>query len=199
VTNADDLVDPKESSAPDAHLFLVEVTNSAKPIALVDSDAVTLVVSLHAMAAFPRLTPCRCWSMSVAGISSPSWIPAPLTTTCHGLTDHIAISISVERFSCYAIALGCSHKGSVHARQLHDGTANLKVSSSTKKASLLLKLDITKTFDSIFWPFLIDVMKHFGFGQIWRDIICRLVSSSSTQVLLNGFPGNCIKHQRALR
>jgi hypothetical protein len=137
--------------------------------------------------------------MSVAGISSPSWIPAPLTITCHGLTDHVAISFSVERFSCYAIALGCSRKGSVHARQLHDGATNLKVSSSTKKVSLLLKLDITKTFDSVFWPFLIDVMKHFGFGQIWRDIICGLLSSSSTQVLLNGFPGNCIKHQRALR
>jgi hypothetical protein len=53
VTNADDLVDPKESSAPNAHLFFVEVTNSAKPVALVDFDAVTLVVSLHAMAGLP--------------------------------------------------------------------------------------------------------------------------------------------------
>jgi hypothetical protein len=35
-----------------------------------------------------------------------------------------------------------------------------------KKASLLFKLDITKAFDSISWPFLIDVMKHLGFGQI---------------------------------
>ena len=40
-----------------------------------------------------------------------------------------------------------------------------------KKASLLFKLDITKAFDSVSWPFLIDVMKHHGFGQIWRDII----------------------------
>jgi hypothetical protein len=59
----------------------------------------------------------------------------------------------------------------------------------------LLKLDITKAFDSVLWPFLIDVMKHFGFGQIWRDIIC----GSSTQVLLNGFPWKCIKHRRGLR
>jgi hypothetical protein len=42
-------------------------------------------------------------------------------------------------------------------------------------------------------------MEHFGFGQIWRDIICGLLSYSSTQVLLNGFPGNDIKHQRGLR
>jgi hypothetical protein len=35
-----------------------------------------------------------------------------------------------------------------------------------RKASLLLKLDINKVFDSVSWPFLIDVMKYFGFGQI---------------------------------
>jgi hypothetical protein len=67
-----------------------------------------------------------------------------------------------------------------------------------KKASLLFKLDITKAFDLVSWPFLIDVMEHFGFGQIWRDIICGLLSSSSTQVLLNGFPGNGTKHRRGL-
>lgn len=68
-----------------------------------------------------------------------------------------------------------------------------------KKASLLFKVDITKAFNSVSWPFLIDVMKHLGFGQIWRDIIYGLLSSSSTQVLLNGFPGKCIIHQRGLR
>jgi hypothetical protein len=61
-----------------------------------------------------------------------------------------------------------------------------------KKACLLLKLDITKAFDSVSWPFLIEVMKQLGFGQIWRDIICGLLAYSSTQVLLNGFPGKHI-------
>jgi hypothetical protein len=67
------------------------------------------------------------------------------------------------------------------------------------KATLLFKLNITKAFDSVSWPFLIDVMKQMGFGQIWRDIICGLLASSSTQVLMNGFPGMHIKHRRGLR
>lgn len=58
-----------------------------------------------------------------------------------------------------------------------------------KQPRLLLKLDISKAFDSVAWPFLIEVLKHLGFGQIWRDIISRLLASSSTQMLLNGIPG----------
>jgi hypothetical protein len=69
---------------------------------------------------------------------------------------------------------------------------------SQNKARLLFKLDITKAFDSVSWPFLIEVMKQMGFGDIWRDIISGLLSSSSTQVLLNGCPGpgNKIQHRR---
>jgi hypothetical protein len=68
-----------------------------------------------------------------------------------------------------------------------------------KKASVFLKLDITKAFDSVSWPFLIEVLKQLGFGQIWRDIICGLLASSSTQVLLNGYPERRIIHRRGLQ
>ena len=68
-----------------------------------------------------------------------------------------------------------------------------------KQPRILLKLDISKAFDSVSWPFLFEVLQHLGFGQIWRDIICGLLSSSSTQVLLNGIPGKYISHRRGLR
>ena len=68
-----------------------------------------------------------------------------------------------------------------------------------KQPRILLKLDISKAFDSVAWPFLLEVMEHLGFGQIWRDIISGLLCSSSTQVLLNGIPGERITHRRGLR
>ena len=42
------------------------------------------------------------------------------------------------------------------------------------------------------------MLQQLGFGQIWRDIICGLLSTSSTQVLLNGIPGEHISHRRGL-
>jgi mannosylglycoprotein endo-beta-mannosidase len=63
-----------------------------------------------------------------------------------------------------------------------------------KLPRILLKLDISKAFDSVSWPFLLKVMQQLGFGQIWRDIISGLLSTSSTQVLVNGVPGDHILH-----
>jgi hypothetical protein len=37
-----------------------------------------------------------------------------------------------------------------------------------------------------------------GFGLIWREIICRLLASSTTQVMLNGLRGDVIVHRRGL-
>ena len=64
-----------------------------------------------------------------------------------------------------------------------------------KQARILMKLDINKAFNSVSWPFLLEVLKQLGFGIIWRDIISGLLATSSTQVLLNGSPGEKIHHQ----
>ena len=68
-----------------------------------------------------------------------------------------------------------------------------------KQARILLKLDITKAFDSVSWPFLLEVLQILGFGQVWRDIISGLLATSSTQILLNDSPGDRIEHRRGLR
>jgi hypothetical protein len=69
---------------------------------------------------------------------------------------------------------------------------------SQKQTRILLKLDITKAFDSVSWAFLLEVLEKLGFGLRWRDLLSGLLASSSTQLLLNGIPGEFIQHKRGL-
>jgi hypothetical protein len=64
---------------------------------------------------------------------------------------------------------------------------------------LLFKLDITKAFDSVRWDYLLAMMQHHGFPQKWRDWVTTILTTSTSQVLLNGIPGEKIVHGRGLR
>jgi hypothetical protein len=76
------------------------------------------------------------------------------------------------------------------------GTA--KLLHTRKRPSLLLKVDIACTFDSVVWPFLLKVLEHMGFPAHWRDWGSVLLSTLSTKVLLNSIPGERICHARGL-
>ncbi|WVZ92630.1 LOW QUALITY PROTEIN: hypothetical protein U9M48_038679, partial [Paspalum notatum var. saurae] len=74
-----------------------------------------------------------------------------------------------------------------------------KVLHRQKKPRVLLKLDITKAFDSVSWAFLLQVLRYSGFGSGWCNIMSKLLRSSTTRILVNGVPGEPIQHQRGLR
>lgn len=67
-----------------------------------------------------------------------------------------------------------------------------------KHPALLLKLDITRAFDSISWVYLLELLQRQGFSARWRDWIAWLLTTSSSQFLLNGTPGDKIVHCKGL-
>jgi hypothetical protein len=62
----------------------------------------------------------------------------------------------------------------------------------SKQPAILLKLDITKAFDTVDWSFLLQVLRKMGFGDRLLACICALLSTASTRVLLNGSPGSLV-------
>jgi hypothetical protein len=91
----------------------------------------------------------------------------------------------------------------IRGRSIHDNfmlvQQSIKFLHKKIISSLLLKLDIFKAFDSVSWAFLREILSHLGFGPVWRNLISNLLFTSSTQVLLNGSPGNHVFHRRGLR
>jgi hypothetical protein len=64
---------------------------------------------------------------------------------------------------------------------------------------ILLKLDISKAFDTLSWPFLLDVLRTRGFGGKWCGWITALMSTATSKILLNGHQGPTIKHFRGVQ
>jgi hypothetical protein len=91
----------------------------------------------------------------------------------------------------------------VKGRNIHDNFISVQQTARAihrqKVPRIPLKLDITKAFDFVSWPFLLEIFRHLGFGPVWCSIISKMLYSSSTRVLVSGEPGKIIKHQRGLR
>jgi mannosylglycoprotein endo-beta-mannosidase len=69
----------------------------------------------------------------------------------------------------------------------------------TKTPTLLLKLDISKAFDSVRWDYLLSLLQHLGFPLRWISWVAALLASSSSRVMLNGILLDTIQHGRGLR
>jgi hypothetical protein len=57
----------------------------------------------------------------------------------------------------------CIHDNFIYVQQV------IKDLHKKRTPALFIKLDISKAFDLVNWPFLLDIMTHLGFGQRWRD------------------------------
>ena len=62
-----------------------------------------------------------------------------------------------------------------------------------------LKLDFQKAYDRLEWPFLIQILKNFGFHQKFINLIYQCISTLSFTFLLNGGKGRSINPLRGLR
>lgn len=64
----------------------------------------------------------------------------------------------------------------------------MRKKASGGKGHVGIKLDMSKVYDRIEWPFLQAVLNSMGFSQKWVDVIMKCVSSVSFLVLLKGSP-----------
>ncbi|KAM0866517.1 hypothetical protein ACQ4PT_042555 [Festuca glaucescens] len=91
----------------------------------------------------------------------------------------------------------------VRGRSLHDNFILVRQVArkinQQRQTGVLLKLDLTRAFDSISWSFLFEVLRRMGFGERFLKWVSLLLNTANTKVLVNGVPGQRIVHVRGLR
>ncbi|XP_057451684.1 uncharacterized protein LOC130743447 [Lotus japonicus] len=75
----------------------------------------------------------------------------------------------------------------------------MKKKISGRNGVLALKLDMSKAYDRVKWPFLASVVLKMGFPQNWVDLIMSCVTTVSFSIMLNGVPQNPFSPGRGLR
>ena len=91
----------------------------------------------------------------------------------------------------------------IKGRCLHDNFLLVRQMARTmhrrKAKGVMLKLDITKAFDSLAWPFLFEVLGSKGFSERWISWIAIFLTTASSRVLVNGCAGDKFMHAKGLR
>ena len=94
-----------------------------------------------------------------------------------------------------AFVLGCLITNNVLVATLHAMHSRKK----GKNGSLALKLDISKVYDRVEWPFLQGIMQRMGFSEGWIIRVMGCVTTSSSSVLINGKPFGNIHQSKGIR
>jgi hypothetical protein len=91
----------------------------------------------------------------------------------------------------------------VKDRQILDGIliANEVVDEARKAKNelLLFKVDFEKTYDSVDWGYLDEVLRKMEFPPLWRKWLKECVCTATTSVLVNGSPTDEFPLERGLR
>lgn len=117
----------------------------------------------------------------------------------------IITKIIADRLSqLMPVLISKEQKGFIHGRNIRDclctasEAANLLLNKSYG-GNLILKIDISKAFDTLEWPFLLKVLKTFGFNETFCNWIDVILKSAFLSISVNGKAQGFFNYSRGVR
>lgn len=116
----------------------------------------------------------------------------------------LALKLLVTQLSpCMGELVHVNQSAFIRGRNLHENFLLVRQMArrlhQRKAKGVLLKLDISRVFDSLPWPFLFEVLRAKGFSRRWLSWLATLLTSASSRVVVNGCTGDKFMHACGLR
>jgi hypothetical protein len=171
------------------------------------------IVRVDVMAAFNSLSPLDSHGFGTVNNAPVAHLPEKAgaeevrdfwpISMIHGIVKWVAKVIAKRLAPLLPQLVGPHQSAFVRGCCLHDTFMMVQSTAcklhSSKQPAILLKLYITKAFDTVELSFLLVVLRKMGFGARLLACICALLSTASTRVLLNESPGARVANRRGLR
>ncbi|KAI3677706.1 hypothetical protein L6452_36972 [Arctium lappa] len=94
----------------------------------------------------------------------------------------------------------CSIERRISEEEVWNAVRNCGANKSPmRRKGMIFKVDFEKAYDTVYWQFLLDMIKEMGFGEKWRGWIKTCLGSSKVFVLVNGAPSQEFQMERGLR
>lgn len=74
-----------------------------------------------------------------------------------------------------------------------------RIVAKRREPNLILKLDVEKAYNRLDWTFLMDMLKDFGFGSWFIDLVFRTFSNNWFSFLINSEQAGYVKSFHRVR
>ncbi|XP_027158394.1 uncharacterized protein LOC113760014 [Coffea eugenioides] len=170
---------------------------------IIAQDIYSAVVSFFCGAELPRRVTATLLVLIPKVQNPSSFAQFRAISLCNFLNKVLSRILAERLATLLPRIISPNESGFVRGRQISDNFLLAQevltgMGRKNRGGNVDLKLDMAKAYDRVSWVYLVNVLRAFGFGERWIDMVWWLVSNPWFSVLINGVPCGFFPASRGL-